>query len=233
MKITQAVAMSDYLYKSHGTIVATSYSPKLERYFVFEPHIATACVILSVITDSYCLCDCIIIKVTNSAARMILELITNSYSRCDYITIAALTGGEGMPREPCTAPLRYSVGTRAAHPLPGHGNPAAGARWVLSARVLTWVGGPQRGTPRLSLLHRCGTRRRTLARTREAEGRRLDRRVLGGYSRVLGHRVGRRRGRRRSRAVPPRPVQHSFAARCDGNASRVATQLRVVATPDR
>jgi hypothetical protein len=142
-------------------------------------------------------------------------------SRCDW------RGGNAL--EPCTAALevlhRYS---RAAHAL--HANRAAGARRVLGG-YSRGVGGPRRGTPRLSRLHRCGTRRRTFAHTREAEGGRLDRRVLRGYSGALGHRVGRRRGRRRGRMVPSRPAQLSIAARCDGNAHRV--QPRIVATPER
>jgi hypothetical protein len=137
----------------------------------------------------------------------------------------------GSAPEPRTAAFevlhRYS---RAAHAL--HANPAAGARRVLDG-YSRGVGGPQRGTPRLSLLHRCGTRHRTLAHTREAEGGRLDRKVLRGTREHSANWVERRRGRRRSRVVPSRPAPHSIAARRGGNADRVATQPHIVATPER
>jgi hypothetical protein len=61
---------------------------------------------------------------------------------------------------------------------PCDANPAAGARRVLGA-YSRGVGGPRRSTPHFSLLHRCGTRRRTLAHTK---GKRRAGGSIAGYS---------------------------------------------------
>ncbi len=105
---------------------------------------------------------------------------TDSCCPCDYNRDCSRHGWRGgSAREPRTAAQkvlhRYPC---AVHAL--HANRAAGARRVLGGYSRGRVGGPKRGTLRLSLLHRCGTRRRTLAHPREAEGGGLDRRVLSG-----------------------------------------------------
>jgi hypothetical protein len=147
----------------------------------------------------------------------------SEYSRHDW------RGGNAP--EPCTAALRYFTGTPVPPTRsmrterPGLGGYSAGThvgRVGLSAA--------RSGSRRCTGVARAAALSHTRGKRRAA---RLDHRVLRGYSGALGQWVGRRRGRRRGRVAPSRPAQHSIAARCNGTAHRVATQPRIVATPER